>query len=178
MSNVREDNLERSHAKRLIAAVVVVAVIVFSPIAIDSAFNTAEAEESDAMSANAEGLDAQALIGGKDASTVLEELEDAAKADGFKAVPPVFFDEIGFLPDARDVRVSADGAIVGYVVDDGVEEALANLLLHMEARGWAGVSLGGVDGYTFLKDSGQCTWVLATCTQVGDVTSVVMRVSG
>lgn len=175
MSNVREDDLKRHHARRLAAATVLVVVIVFSPIAIDSAFRTAKAEEGGAVSAGASGLDVQALIEGRDALAVLEELEDAARADGLEAVSPAFLDEIGFLPNARDIRVSAGGAIVGYVVDVDVEEALASLLLRMRFRGWAGVSLGGVEGYTFLKGSGQYTWVLATCTQVGDATSVVMR---
>lgn len=175
MNKVGKGKCGRHHARRLVAAFAVVAAIVFAPAAIDVALHAVDPQSADARVTNAGGLDAQAIIGGGDAMAVLANLEEAVVADGLEAVPIAFLDEAGLLPGARDVRVSVDGTVVGYLLDLDADEALALLLSQMEAHGWAGVSLGGVDGYTFLKDSGCYTWVLATCTQVGDATSVVMR---
>ena len=120
------------------------------------------------------GLDAAYLTGSRDTDVVLNRLEGVAAADGAD-VPEAFSREIGFLPEARDIRVNGDGAVVGYVVPLEAEAASSQLLEHMAARGWTAVSLGELEGATFVKREGSYRWTLATCTQVDAVTSVVMR---
>ena len=120
------------------------------------------------------GLDADALIGDGDAEASLERIEEAAAA-GDMDVPEAFADEVGFLPDARDMRVSGGGDVVGYVVPGDSGEVLAQISERMGAAGWTEVPLGEVEGATFVKSSGACTWALVTCTQVGNDTSVVAR---
>ena len=164
--------------RRLAVAVVIAAAIVFAPLVADRILKEAGLVSPDAQVSSVGGLDAWAILEGEDAEEVLARLEKAAEPDGLEAVPSAFLDEVGILPEARDVRASGDGAVVGYVVDADVGDVLACVLEHMQARGWTGVSLGGVDGYTFLKGSGRYTWALATCTQVGNATSVVMRLKG
>ena len=105
---------------------------------------------------------------------VLGDLEADIDATG-ASVPDYFAEEVG-LPEAyRDIRVDGTGHVVGCVVDGRADEVIADIVGCMEDRGWTAVPLGQAEGATFVKAGGACTWVLATCTQVGDSTSVVYR---
>ena len=105
----------------------------------------------------------------------LSRVEDMA-SKGEEAKPPEAFSrEIGFLRSAKDIRFDESRMVVGYAVEGGAQEVLSDLTAHMESRGWTTVTLGGVDGATFVKPSGAYTWALATCTQIGESTSIVMR---
>ena len=128
-----------------------------------------EASASDA------GLDAASLTGAGDAFAALERIEGVASA-GDADVPAAFSEEIGFLPGASDIRVGGDGSVVGYTVSLSSSIAYEQVVAHMEARGWTTAALGDMQGATFVKQSGACTWALATCTQVGSSTSIVWRV--
>lgn len=109
-----------------------------------------------------------------DPLTVLDGIEVGIDATG-ASVPSYFVEEVG-LPEAyRDVRVDDTGHVVGCVVDGRADEVIASIVGCMENRGWTTVPLGQAEGATFMKAGGACTWVLATCTQVGDSTSVVYR---
>ena len=127
-----------------------------------------------AYGSTAGGIDAQSLVQAPDPFAALDRVDEFVAA-GNADVPEEFSREIGFLPGASDIRVDATGSVVGYAVAGDAGEALDGLVAHMEARGWTAVSLGGVDGATFVKEGGSCTWALATCTQVDDATSVVVR---
>ena len=105
---------------------------------------------------------------------VVDGIEVDIDATG-ASVPGYFAEEVG-LPEAyRDVRVDGTGHVVGCVVDGRADEVIASIVGRMEDRGWTAVPLGQAEGATFVKAGGACTWVLATCTQVGDSTSVVYR---
>lgn len=121
-------------------------------------------------------LDSSSLVRGDDPFATLDRIEELASS-GDAQPPGSFAAEVGFLPGARDVRVDETGSVVGYVVDGEAAGTAVALTRHMEARGWSAVSLGDVEGATFVKPDGACTWVLATCTQAGRYTSVVMRCS-
>lgn len=109
-----------------------------------------------------------------DPLAVLDGIEVDIDATG-APVPDYFAEEVG-LPEAyRDVRVDGTGRIVGCVVDGRADEVIAGIVGHMEDWGWTAVPLGRAEGATFVKAGGACTWVLATCTQIGDSTSVVYR---
>lgn len=121
-----------------------------------------------------EGLDAARLVAGFDplASLVrLERLADAASS----TLPRYFDEEIKLPAEASDARASADGSIVGYVVDGVVENVHQLVSRHMASLGWSEVDLGAVQGSTYVKSAGSCKWALATFTQVGSTTSVVFR---
>ena len=122
----------------------------------------------------AEGIDSQALLRVGDPFEALDRLDGVADA-GNGDVPAELSEEVGLLPGARDVRVDATGAVLGYVVP-GESSAVERLLCdRMKSFGWSAVSLGGVEGATYLKSQGTFTWALVTCTQVDDTTSVVVR---
>lgn len=153
------------------AAAIVLAIVLAVP-GIDSLVRFA----SSAQVANAasNGIDAGYLTGAEDPQASLGRIEELAEAKG-ASIPQVFSEEVGFLPDACDIRANADGSVVGYAVPHDCADALDLLVEQMETAGWATVSLGEVEGATFMKREGSCHWALATCTQVGSSTSVVVR---
>ncbi len=160
--------MKEAACRRAVAALAIVAALVFAVPAIDAVSNAAD-KGANAPDEHA-GLDAGMMADGS-AQEALSRFEKAAEPSS--AVPDWFQAEVGALPGARDVRVA--GNVTGYVVDEEESCALEALLAHMAARGWTAVPLGGVSGATFLKESGSCTWALATCTQVGNATCIVIR---
>lgn len=132
------------------------------------------AGEQEAGGAVQAGIDARAIIGDGDPYGFVDRMNDAVKTEGV-TLPSAFAAEIGIPSDARDIRVDSTGAIVGYVVDVPADEANAAVSARMKERGWNEVALGAVEGSTYMKNSGSCTWALVTCTQVGEATNVVFR---
>ena len=157
--------------RRVKAAVIVAAIVAAVPM-VEMAVQPRAFSQGAATFAD--GLDAAYLVEPADADVALARIEDAASAGGAD-VPEAFSREIGFLPQARDIRSGGDGAVVGYIVPLESEVAAGQLAEHMAARGWTAVSLGSLEGATFVKREGTYRWALATCTQVGSATSVVMR---
>lgn len=119
------------------------------------------------------GLDARA-ISSLDALESLDRIERIA-AERSDALPMVFSQEAGLPSGAHDVRVSDGGNVVGCLVEASEDEAMAVVGEEMCAKSWTEVPLGGVNGATYIKDKGSCRWVLVTCTQVNEETSVVYR---
>ena len=152
-------------------AVAIVLVILLVVPGVEAVFD--KVTPSNSVSVSPATLDARALIGG-DPSATLARIEDVATAEDAQ-LPAAFVREIGLLPDARDLRVIEAGPIVGYTVDEDATVVLDQLVEHMESMGWTAVSLGDIDGATFIKSAGNCTWALVTCTQVGFATAVVVR---
>lgn len=169
---LRESVLPSEHFRPLKAAAIVLAILLVAP-GLDAVVRIVVPMQ--VANAADVGIDAAYLTGGEDASASLERIESAATASEAN-VPDEFSAEVGLLLGARDVRASEQGVlVVGYVVDGDCSDVARRLEAHMEARGWTGVALGKAAGATFAKSSGSCTWALATCTQVGSDTSVVMR---
>lgn len=157
---------------RLVVASAFVAAIVFAVPAADAVFfsHGSVGGAADAIA----GIRAKPILQAGGLDEVLKAIEQTAAQDE-GPVPSWFQVEVGFLPGARDVRVENENQVVGYVVDCNAGQALQRLKAHMEALGWKGVALGQVDGFTFVKSSGTCTWALVTCTQVATATSIVVR---
>ena len=155
--------------KRLVLAIAIAVVIVFSPAAIGLVLPEQTMEE---------GVQARyAFSFGRDASTpdvVLDEIETQLDRTA-SAIPEQFAEEAGLPSDARDVRVSDDGTVVGFAVDSEPDEAIASINEIMETKGWTAIDLGGIDGETYVKNEGPYAQVVMTATQVGGSTSVVMR---
>ena len=157
--------------RRLTAALFVVAIAVSSVPLADLLHSSAHAQAS--VDAGSAGVDVGALAGAGDIESALAALDELADIGSSGAVSAEFEREIGLLPGAHDVLIS--GSVVGYLIEGESAQVEQELQVHMAARGWTSVPLGELEGATFVKPSGDCTWALVTCTQVGDVTSVVVR---
>lgn len=166
-----QETLPADNLRPLKAATIVLAILLAVPGADAVARFASGAQVANASSP---GIDAGYLTGAGDAQASLDRIEELAEA-GSADVPQAFAEEVGFLPDARDIRANGDGSVVGYTVPHGSADTLDLLAEQMETAGWTTVSLGEVEGATFVKESGACRWALATCTQVGSSTSVVVR---
>ena len=167
-------NRSRLLRVRRTKAVIVVLVLVLAAPGIDVILHAAGEER--VSSAESDGVDVDSVTSEVDAFAALNRLENDLEGGGAD-ISTAFAQEVGFLPNARDVRASGDGSVVGYVVDGEASEVLSCLTDRMESCGWTTVPLGYADGATFVKSEGACTWALTTCTQVGSVTSVVTRCS-
>lgn len=168
--NARDAELYRP----LKAVAVMLAIVVAAPgadVVLRFVAGPHEAHSAHALEA---GISASQLIDAGDAFGTLDRMEAVVEPRA-SGVEDSFYREVGLLAGARDARASPEGDVVGYVVDGQCADVLDRLTSHMEERGWTAVSLEGSQGATFVKASGACTWVLATCTQAGEATSVVMR---
>ena len=171
MKSRGEHAIPTSQFRLLKASTLVLAILLVIP-GVETVVDTVGS--SAARSTDATGIDSTVLVGGADALASLERVEKAAIAEE-ATVSDAFREEVGFLPNAQEVRASSDGSVVGYAVSGESASVSASIVEHMESRGWTSVPLGEVDGATFVKADGACTWALVTCTQIGDSTSVVVR---
>ena len=155
-------------------AVVVVCAIVLA-VPIGNAFVLlSKAPALDGEQFANQGICSAALLDAADAFSSLDRVEALAQEAG-GPLPSSYSQEVGLLEGARDIRVSGRGDVVGYLVAGECAGVLADMSRHMELRGWTTVPLGDVQGATFVKTQGECTWILVSCTQVGEMTSVVTR---
>ena len=171
---------DRVSGSRAAKAFAITCALVLCVPAIGAIAGTGHAQESRAVEAGAPvgrmgaGIDAGTLIGGGDALGFLSRLEEASLAEGTR-LPEAFEREVDLPRGSRDVRVSEDATVVGCIVDTPPDEAMREVQSLMAAKGWAEVPLGSVEGSTYVKFQGECTWTLVTCTQVGIATNVVYR---
>jgi len=158
--------------RRLAVACAFVAMLVVPPVLHAVLSQVDDERESPAPPEFAEvGAGGEA---GPTAEEMLEALE--RRLDAMEGSPPdSFADEIGLLATSRDVRVSDDGTVVGYLAKGGETEVMAQVAELFGLSGWQCVPLGAVTGATFVKDGGKLRWALVTCTGVGEWTSVVVR---
>ena len=168
----RPDGVDRFRLLKAVA--VVLAIMVMAPGVDTVARVVAAPQKAAAAGADEVGVNAARLLDAADAFGSLERIEEAAEAAQTDA-PEVFSREVGLAAGAYDIRVSPTGDVIGYMVEDDCEAVLQRERARMESLGWNAVPLGGEQGLTFVKPSGDCTWVLVTCTQVGTSTSVVAR---
>ncbi len=154
---------------RLVKAFCIVALLIAAVPLIGLAFPDDSARE--VPSVDSAGIKARNVIDVQSVDDLLANIESLSNQE--ESLPSWFENEIGLLPYARNVRVS--GSVVGYVVDEECSAALILLQQSLSEKGWKAVSLGEVEGATFIKSSGVCTWALVTCTQIDNATSVVVR---
>lgn len=161
-----------SHAMRLLKAFAVILAFFCMIPGIDAVLHLAN--HGPGGQAGVAAIDSKRLALTHDPVGALDAFEGSFEV-GVEVLPKGFEDEIGLLPGGHDVRANDDGSVVGCVVGKTEKEAYQMLVDHMEQKGWSAVPLGIENGATFMKEGGNFTWVLATCTQVGNETSIVYR---
>ena len=120
------------------------------------------------------GLNAGEIVGDGSALGILDRLEKRA-ADADVQPPQDFEREIGLPLTCRSIRVDEANKVVSCVADGDSDDVLASETRRMQERGWRAITLGAVEGATFVKADGSLAWCLVTCTQVGPSTSIVYR---
>lgn len=94
---------------------------------------------------------------------------------GDETVPPVFEEEVMPLSSCVDVRVAAEGRVVGFLSDERPEAEFALLSSMLRDRGWTSVSSGSELGGSFVKEGGTYIWAFVSCMGIGEGTSVVVN---
>lgn len=162
----RERSLSCTARRALVAVAIVVAVVAVP--ALDSALHLTDSVADGRSSASV------ALRAGVDPNGMLEEVESQLE-ENLAEPSSDFIEEVGLLEGARDVLVAEDGQVVGYLVDGQSGEVLERVRVLLVGKGWTGVSLGSLEGETYIKTGGLYRWLLVTTTQSGSATSVVLR---
>ena len=119
------------------------------------------------------GIPATAFI-----SSTFSETDEANGSDVWRAVGGAHeHAEIPLAPGAFEVMGSEEDGVVGYQVRCSAENAQRACDEAMSQAGWQAFPLGGVCGSTYLKESGERRWALATSSESEGVASVVIRCS-
>lgn len=164
--------MDRVWRTRIMKAVAITFCLIMCVPAIDALGN--EGDGADALEQKSAGIDARSIIGNGDPDGFVRRVNQAATPKE-AALPAVFAQEVGLPRGARDVRVDSGGAVIGCSVALPAEDVADAISEQMAARGWREVPLGSVEGATYVKDAGSCSWSLVSCTQIGDKTAVVYR---
>lgn len=155
------------------AAAITLALVLLVPM-VDAMAVAGSGSAAHAVEEDAEGIRACDVVGAGDPFEALVRLEAAAGLP-CSEVPSWFASEVGLPAGSRDVRVDSATGVVGCIVDAPPEQALASVKERMLEAGWSAVPIGGVDGVTFMREEGECRWVMMSCTQVASATSIVFR---
>ncbi len=91
-------------------------------------------------------------------------------------VPDWFVDEIMPLREGVDGVATSNWSIVGLFEDGCISEVLDGFSETFAEKGWRGYESGMDGAATYVKEEGLCSWMMMTCTEVGDMTSVVLRI--
>lgn len=94
------------------------------------------------------------------------------------SVPEGFEEEVLSLASRGDVRVGADGAVVGFCCSGDAPAALAEVAVELAEKGWMRVESGSDAAASFVKREGHYRWLFVSCTEVSGEVSVVVTSDG
>ena len=164
--------------RRALAALLSIAVAVVLAVAIDEGLGVAGAATKMGRALLADDVGDQAKIvleggsgsGGGDAAVSL-----AGEQTGIEAVPPWFEEELFALGEAKSVRVSGEGGVVGFSCAHSAESEFSQIEGELTRKGWV-ESETGIEGCSvFVKEGGVCLWAMVSCVPVGEGASVVVQ---
>ena len=92
-------------------------------------------------------------------------------------VPAWFCEELFSTKDYADVKVSNEGALVGFTMEESPHVAFALLSAKLEQAGWSLIESGISGSGSFSKNKGECRWAWVSCTNVANSSSVVVQVA-
>lgn len=104
-------------------------------------------------------------------------LASALGFDSSGVVPAWFAEELFALSDMREVMANDAWTVVGFTLTGSAEQAFDEVSSRLAEKGWQGLESGVSGITTFFKEGGAVQWVMVSCTQVGEETSVVLRLS-
>ncbi len=164
---------------RFARALALCAVFVFvSAIALQMG-GSASAKDGDSKYVN--GI-LQRLDAGSDEKTALEDAGFRVFKSGDDACPVWFSDEVMNLSEEVFIVMNEDGRLVYFHSQDGIESVEHSMDMSLEARGWAKLgSTGSIEEMgilrsTYVKEGGNCRWLMASMQQIDGGISVTMHI--
>lgn len=160
-----------SQGRRAVRAVFILAAVLFCVVAVDGVLEAVPgsvARESavalaQGPSESSNGEDTRELFDAFGSS-----VPDAASAETVER-------ELFSLADKKDVRMTDEGDVVGFVVDDDADVAFERLSRELEEKGWSRIEGGHAGAAGFAKDGGECVLCTVSCLNVAGSTSVVVQ---
>ena len=152
--------------RRVFVACVILAVVVFAPVAID--WTLGLFEEQRVVAQAFEKLSTLTATRVGDTPSAEEAEVSTALPDGFE--------EVG-LSFASDASLVSDGEhLIGAVISGDSEAVFDELSADLIEAGWIAIE-SGVDGVgSFVREQGSYTWLALACYEVGETTGVVISV--
>lgn len=91
------------------------------------------------------------------------------------SVPLLFEEETFALTDFEDLKCSADGSVLSFVVKSSSNQAFRDVRTRLEQSGWVCQESGAPNMASFFKATGRYRWMFVSCSQAGGRTSVVLQ---
>lgn len=174
------ERLDRTVAKnRFARALALCAVFVFVAAIALQMGGSASAKDVDSKYVN--GI-LQRLDAGSDEKTALEDAGFRVFKSGDDAYPVWFSDEVMNLSEEVLLVMNEDGRLVYFHLGDGIESVEHSMDMSLEARGWAKLGLTGsieemgILRSTYVKEGGDCRWLMVSMQQIDGGTSVTMHI--
>ena len=120
----------------------------------------------------ADGWDARGLLAFGEGEGAAGDANDAGAVE---PLPEGFAEEVMPLDGYADVRVGAEGAVVGFTANAEPARAFEEVRRALCERGWTSVPSGSDAGGSFVKRAGPRTWAYVACVRTGETTSVVVQ---
>lgn len=117
---------------------------------------------------------AQELVAAAQESLTTQEGSSDRAGDAAAQLPDGFQEEVLDVGSRAELRVGADGSVVGFTEQGNAAEVYSALKQDLEGRSWREAESGRDDCGSFVKDGGSFTWLFVSCVQVGDAASVVI----
>lgn len=147
---------------RAVRAAIVIAAIVFAPVAVDRVLESPAASTARAAAALVE---AEELADGTAADTALPGSDELS----------LFESELFSLEGFADVRATEGAGVVGFSMAADAAQAYRSVADRIVAAGWTEVPSGAAAAGSFVKEGGRLRWAFVSCTAVGDAASVVVH---
>ena len=110
-----------------------------------------------------------------DTGSLLDEARRAGRPGGGANAPPSFSAEALDVSGVQGVRFDRASRTVGFLRDEGAQDAFAACRAELEGKGWRCAESGMPSMATFAKPDGTYRWLALSCVQVGDKASVVVQ---
>lgn len=105
---------------------------------------------------------------------------EALQQVGFVAVDgrdtPEWMGEVCDLSDFDEAVANADFSLVNLTYGGALSDAMAFMQRTLTDRGWTGVESGCEGVLTYIKEEGECRWVMIEAVEAGGATSVVLHI--
>lgn len=101
---------------------------------------------------------------------------EESEEDRRSFLPPDFENEVVDLKDFSEVCISSDASVIGFLSPKDVKSTQAFCTDSLTTKGWTEIESGQEGIASYIRADERYSWILLSCTVVGEDTAVVLRV--